>query len=608
MRGDAEPSVEALRVSFHQASKSSVCCPLCRGNKTLPLTNLDRHDLGLNVVACRRCGLGMISPRPKPHWFDEFYENNYWPVYISSRFNDLDEMYIEDQCGARAEQIFTTITPSFQQAPSSYLDIGCGQGAMLAEFRKRYPTASFVGVEPSPHAAEFCRRRHGINIEVVHWNTLNAAELPGPFDLITLIHVLEHVLDPVDVLSRAVNRLSKTGLIYVEVPDLLSDHWSGKDFFHIAHVWYFHESALRNLFLRCGLNVVSVTRGAAEVWPWAIGFVGQRSRNGPELSETVPSAPAEFRFRLKEHMLSRQRPVMIQAPPRREPFAQQQEETGASSQLRIRKPIPEWIKTPVHVFIKQYTSVRVDEIQALEKRLEAADRLLEFVSADDSNRWLYQHRLERMDATLNIFDEKRREFHLDRYRFAAQQVKGKHVLDCASGTGYGVRMLRESGFAASVIGVDIDNNAIAYALKKHHVEATSFICSSGDALPLRDASVDIVVSFETIEHVSDDVPLVEEFYRVLRTEGILIVSTPNQWPLATAPYHVREYNRSSFLRVLELKFDCLELYNQNSGCDTVHNRGQPRGIVATTMDNEQSAECYIAICRRRKNSQIRIDL
>lgn len=261
--------------------------------------------------------------------------------------------------------------------------------------------------------------------------------------------------------------------------------------------------------------------------------------------------------------------------------------------------MPNWIKAPVHDLLKKYTSVRVDEIQALEKRLEAAERLLEFVATDETNRWLYQNRLERMDAALDIFDEKRREFHLDRYRFAVKQVKGKQVLDCASGTGYGVRILRESGEAASVIGVDIEQAAIAYALKKHHVESTSYFCSSGDALSLPDGSVDIVVSFETIEHVPDDVALVEEFYRVLRANGILIVSTPNQWPLATAPYHVREYDRGSFLRVLEPKFDCIELYNQNSGSDTAHNRGQPRGIVATNTANEQLAECYIAVCRRK---------
>jgi ubiquinone/menaquinone biosynthesis C-methylase UbiE len=204
-----------------------------------------------------------------------------------------------------------------------------------------------------------------------------------------------------------------------------------------------------------------------------------------------------------------------------------------------------------------------------------------------------------MDATLDIFDAKRREFHLDRYRFAAERVKGKQVLDCACGTGYGVRVLREIGGAARVVGVDIDDEAIEYACQKHLIDSTAFVCSSGDSLPLSDNSIDIITSFETIEHVPDDIPLVEEFYRVLRNDGILIISTPNQWPLADAPHHVREYDRGSFLKVLERQFDCIKLYNQNSGSDTPLNHGQTRGIVATTADNEQLAECYIAVCRRK---------
>ncbi len=262
-------------------------------------------------------------------------------------------------------------------------------------------------------------------------------------------------------------------------------------------------------------------------------------------------------------------------------------------------PMPDWIKTPIHDLLKKYTSVRIDEIQAVERRLEATERALTFATENEANRWLYQNRLERLDATLSIFDEQRREFHLDRYRFAAERFAGKRGLDCACGTGYGVRLLREVGEAASVIGVDIEDKAIAYANQRHQVDSTAFICSSGESLPLSDNSVDIVTSFETIEHVPDDVALVEEFYRVLRADGTLIISTPNQWPLADTPHHVREYDRGSFLKVLESRFDCVELYNQNSGSDTPLNHSQRRGIVPTTVDNEEVAECFIAVCRRR---------
>jgi len=204
-----------------------------------------------------------------------------------------------------------------------------------------------------------------------------------------------------------------------------------------------------------------------------------------------------------------------------------------------------------------------------------------------------------MDASVELFDEKRRKFHLDRYRFAAQRVHEKRVLDCASGTGYGGRILREEGDASAVIGIEIDKKAVEYANKKHAVERTSFICASGGHMPIPDGFVDIVTSFETVEHVPDDAALIAEFHRVLRPRGLLIISTPNQWPVAVSPFHVREYDRSSFMKALETWFECINLYNQNSGTDSPYNHDQSAGIIETTPENAPLAECYIAVCRRK---------
>jgi 2-polyprenyl-3-methyl-5-hydroxy-6-metoxy-1,4-benzoquinol methylase len=202
-----------------------------------------------------------------------------------------------------------------------------------------------------------------------------------------------------------------------------------------------------------------------------------------------------------------------------------------------------------------------------------------------------------MDAMLELFDTGRREFHLDRYRFAAERLKGQRVIDCACGTGYGVRLLRESGAAAYVLGLDNDPAAIRYARSSHQVSSTAFLCSSGERLAIADGLFDAATSFETIEHVADDRTLLHEIHRVLRPGGTLIISTPNQWPLASAPYHVREYDRASFVSVLREKFEDVVLFNQNSGCDSPYNHQQPRGIVATSAQNEHLAECYIAVCR-----------
>lgn len=226
------------------------------------------------------------------------------------------------------------------------------------------------------------------------------------------------------------------------------------------------------------------------------------------------------------------------------------------------------------------------------------ERALAGISAETTE-WLEQNRLERMDATLAIFDQKRREFHLDRYRFAAARVEQAWVLDCACGTGYGVRLLCEQGRAARVIGVDMAPAAVDYARQHHGVGSAAYLCASADRLPLADGSVDVLTSFETIEHVPDDRGLIEEFHRVMRPNGQLIISTPNQWPLEKAPFHVREYDRKAFVELLELRFHCEQLFNQNSGSSTPFNHDQPRGIVATTSANQDLAECYIAVCRRK---------
>ena len=321
--------LETLRASFRRAAKVNVNCPLCCGSKMTTIANSDRHDLGLLIVLCRRCAMAMVSPRPDAIWFSQFYRDHFWPLYVGSRFTDLDDMYVRDQCAERSHQIWDAIEPILKFSPQNYLDVGCGQGAMLAEFRSRFPDAACDGIEPSVDAAKYCFARHGFQIKTRAWDSLGEGDLPGPFDLVTIIHVLEHVLDPVVVLAQAVERLSDNGFIYVEVPDLLSDRWSGKDFFHIAHVSYFHEISLRTLFLRCGLEVISVVRGAAEVWPWAIGFVGRKRSTISYRSEEIPVVSREFRDLVKYHVDSRR----IGRPP---------------GDFRLHRKLP-WYVSPIKV-------------------------------------------------------------------------------------------------------------------------------------------------------------------------------------------------------------------------------------------------------------------
>jgi ubiquinone/menaquinone biosynthesis C-methylase UbiE len=104
--------------------------------------------------------------------------------------------------------------------------------------------------------------------------------------------------------------------------------------------------------------------------------------------------------------------------------------------------------------------------------------------------------------------------HLHRYAFASEHVAGKVVLDMASGEGYGSEMLSRT--AKHVYGVDIDEASVKHAQQNYKAENLEYHLGSCTEIPLPDASVDVVVSFETIEHITDHESMMREVKRVLR--------------------------------------------------------------------------------------------
>jgi ubiquinone/menaquinone biosynthesis C-methylase UbiE len=239
-----------------------------------------------------------------------------------------------------------------------------------------------------------------------------------------------------------------------------------------------------------------------------------------------------------------------------------------------------------------------EQITRLRDRVERLERILDACLGDQDGEWLFRNREERCDPNSPIFSDERGAFHRARYEFACDYVSGKTVVDLACGTGYGTALLAAQGKASSVFGFDVADDALGYAKRKYHSEIIQFRQGRAEQIPLPDQAVDVVVSFETIEHVADHHGAIKEFSRILKPGGLLIISTPNEWPLEIAPFHTRTYNKISFAHLLATSFQIRDLFNQNSGSDFPFNRGQPSGIVSTTPENEHLAECFIAVCTK----------
>jgi 2-polyprenyl-3-methyl-5-hydroxy-6-metoxy-1,4-benzoquinol methylase len=159
--------------------------------------------------------------------------------------------------------------------------------------------------------------------------------------------------------------------------------------------------------------------------------------------------------------------------------------------------------------------------------------------------------------------------HCQRYDTFGSICKGKQVLDAACGIGYGSKILADHG-ASSVCGLDISEDAVNYASEHFKTPAIQFRVGDCETLELLNMTFEIVISFETIEHLKHPEKLVEGAYHVLRENGVFVCSTPNilrhslcEKQEAKNPYHPSEMSFEDFKSLFSKFFVVEEQYYQN---------------------------------------------
>lgn len=154
--------------------------------------------------------------------------------------------------------------------------------------------------------------------------------------------------------------------------------------------------------------------------------------------------------------------------------------------------------------------------------------------------------------------------HYHRYFLAREYCRDKDVLDIASGEGYGSALLAQT--ARSVVGVEIDPYTVEHARRAY--EGPNYLVGSATCIPIGNASVDVVVSFETLEHFREHDVFLNEVRRVLRPAGLLIISTPDRDQYFPAngvnEYHLKELTRVEFETLLKRYFAHTYLYLQRA--------------------------------------------
>lgn len=200
--------------------------------------------------------------------------------------------------------------------------------------------------------------------------------------------------------------------------------------------------------------------------------------------------------------------------------------------------------------------------------------------------------------------------HVQRYAFATGLVEGKRVLDAACGEGYGAALLART--ASSVDGVDLSDEAVRHAQRRYGAaDNLTFHQADVTRLPFPDDHFDRIVSFETLEHLEPQDAMLAEFRRVLRADGVLIVSSPDRAVYSDQygndnAFHVRELYRDELEALLARHFPAVRLLGQKlvfhsaiwrlDGVRTVALQQGDAEAIRTPDTMPRAAMYFIALC------------
>lgn len=155
--------------------------------------------------------------------------------------------------------------------------------------------------------------------------------------------------------------------------------------------------------------------------------------------------------------------------------------------------------------------------------------------------------------------------HFATYKFAEKFVADKKVLDIGCGTGYGSNHLAQ--WALEVVGGDISFEAIEYAKKHYEKENLKFQIMDCTASKLPNNSFDVVCALELLEHVRDYERFLKEVHRILKPDGLAIISTPNKKIFSSSeiplnPHHFKEFYLEELESLLVSFFSDVEIHGQ----------------------------------------------
>jgi SAM-dependent methyltransferase len=247
-------------------------CPLCGSGASLLFDQSQFRGHPVTNVICRQCGLVYQSPRMTEVESQEFYEAEYRLLYQGQEGPNPKDLAIQT---SRAQVALDYIRQQVKSI-SSLLDIGCSTGILLQRFQTYYQCRA-SGIEPGT-----VYRQHAQSLGLEVFSSLEELEVSGisRFNLVSMMHVLEHLPNPVQFLQNIREKfLEPHGWILLEVPNLYAH-----DCFEVAHLASFSTHTLSQVIQKAGFRVIQMhTQGLprSRLIPLYLTLLAQPCDNAP---------------------------------------------------------------------------------------------------------------------------------------------------------------------------------------------------------------------------------------------------------------------------------------------------------------------------------------
>lgn len=243
--GSTEPSVSA-----------TVRCAICEGTRRRP--RFGARTLPW-VVVCEGCGLSFADPQPSDDELGAIYDEHYYEQFGFVEGPNTSDAALARTKKATYASVLDVAEPELRSVAGApgrtrrLLDVGCGLGfSLLAAKERGFDALGLDPLAPTDPAARPGRR--------IRRATLETFEPDAPFDIVSMIDVIEHVRDPVQTIRRAAALLAPGGVLALATNDsssagarLLGSRWTH---YHRAHLWFFTPATLADVARRAGLEVV----------------------------------------------------------------------------------------------------------------------------------------------------------------------------------------------------------------------------------------------------------------------------------------------------------------------------------------------------------------